>query len=158
MHGLMHHPGASRRVGMSEKIDGLSTEMVSVTEPIQIKGLLEGVEEGVLVSGTVTGTTSCSCARCLTEFSGDIDVEVRELFTTAPAENEDGYPIDDGEIDLEPCVRDAILLSTPFAPLCKEDCLGLCPRCGGDRNLDECSCGPEVDERWAALSSLKLED
>jgi uncharacterized protein len=143
---------------MSEQLEGLSTEMVSVTEPVQIKGLLEGVEEGVLVSGTVAGLMSCSCARCLKEFSRDIDMEVRELFSVASSEEEDGYPITDGEIDLEPCVRDAVLLSIPFAPLCKEDCLGLCSRCGGDRNAGECSCGPEIDERWAALGSLKLED
>ena len=158
VHGLMHHPGASRRVGMSEQLDGVSTEIVSVTDPIQIKGLLEGVEEGVLVSGTVAGRMSCICARCLEEFSAEIDMEVRELFTPVLSEEEDGYPIIDGEVDLEPCIRDAVMLSIPFAPLCKEGCLGLCPRCGGDRNLSECSCGPERDERWAALSTLKLED
>lgn len=158
VHGLMHRPGASRRVGMSEQLEGLSTEMVSVTEPIRIKGLLEGVEEGILVSGTVAGRMSCSCARCLKDFTQDIDMEVRELFSHGSSGEEDGYRIEEGEIDLEPCIRDAVMLSIPFAPLCKEECLGLCPRCGGDRNLAECSCGPEIDERWAVLSSLKLED
>jgi uncharacterized protein len=98
------------------------------------------------------------CARCLKDFSDDFQLGIRELFTHAPLEEEDHYPISDGEIDLEPLARDNVLLSMPFSPLCKPDCLGLCARCGGDRNLGECSCGPEIDERWAALSSLKLED
>jgi uncharacterized protein len=143
---------------MNEKVEGLSTEMVAISDEIRFEGLLQGVEEGLVVSGTVSGRMTCNCARCLKEFSEDFDVEVRELFTPSPSEKDDNYPITDGEIDLEPCARDAVLLSVPFAPLCKEDCLGLCPRCGGDRNVGECACGPEVDERWAALSSLKLED
>lgn len=157
VHDLMHRPGASRRVGMTEKVAGLSTEMVVISEEVRVDGLLQGVEEGIVVSGTVSGRMTCNCARCLKEFSQALDVEVRELFTHTSSE-EDDYPITDGEIDLEPCARDALLLSVPFAPLCKQDCLGLCPRCGGDRNLGECACGPEIDERWAALSSLKVDD
>jgi DUF177 domain-containing protein len=49
-----------------------------------------------------------------------------------------------------------VVLSMPFSPLCRLDCLGLCPRCGGDRNLAECMCGPEVDPRWAPLAGLEL--
>ena len=158
VHDLMHRPGASRRVGMDEKLEDLSTEMVSISDEIRFRGLLEGVEEGILVSGTVSATMTCTCARCLKRFTRVIDVEVRELFTHASTTDDDHYPITDSEIDLEPCARDAVLLSVPFAPLCNEDCQGLCPRCGGDRNLGECACGPEVDERWAALGSLKLED
>jgi uncharacterized protein len=48
-------------------------------------------------------------------------------------------------------VRDAVLLDVPFAPLCRPECLGLCERCGGDRNLGECSCVETVDPRWADL-------
>jgi uncharacterized protein len=158
VHDLMHRPGETRRVAVREKVEDLSTEMVAISEEIRFEGLLQGVEEGIVVSGTVSGRMTCNCARCLKEFTQVIDVEVRELFTHTAKDDEDNYPITDGEIDLEPCARDALLLSVPFAPLCKEDCQGLCPRCGGDRNVGECVCGPEVDERWAALSSLKLED
>lgn len=158
VHEVMHRPGVSRPVRLKEKLDDLSTEMVSVPDQIHFQGLLEGVEEGILFSGTLSCAMACTCARCLKRFTRDIDVEVRELFTHAPATDDDHYPITDGEIDLEPCARDAVLLSVPFAPLCRQDCQGLCPRCGGDRNLNECACGPEIDERWAALSSLKLEE
>src|SRR5439155_14718691 len=71
---------------------------------------------------------------------------------------DDEYPITEGTIDLEPLIRDAVLLMVPFAPLCTPQCLGLCERCGGDRNLGECSCGPEPDARWEALATLRFPD
>ena len=119
---------------------------------------LESVVEGILVSGTLTGAMTFRCARCLEDFSGEFDVRVRELFAHEQPKDGDEYPITEGTIDLEPCVRDALVLSMPFSPLCKDDCLGLCSRCGGNRNQNECSCGPEVDPRWAALGSLNLEN
>jgi DUF177 domain-containing protein len=156
---LLNKPGASRRLEKAAPLEGLATEMISVGDEIKVRCLLESVVEGVLLTGTLSGNMTCKCSRCLKEFSRDFEVRVRELFAHVVTEEDDHYPIsDDGDIDLEPCARDAILLDVPFSPLCKEDCLGLCARCGGDRNLGECSCGPEIDERWAALSTLKLDD
>lgn len=67
----------------------------------------------------------------------------------------DLYSYDNEEIDLTPLFRDQVVLAVPFAPLCKEDCKGLCPQCGADRNLEPCDCKPPVDPRWAALQNLK---
>jgi uncharacterized protein len=157
---LLYRPGESRRVVTSETLDDLSTELAAVPEetPIAFDVLLESVVEGILVSGTLSGSMALRCARCLKDFSGDFAVRVRELYAHQPPDDEDHYPITEGEIDLDPLARDAVLLSMPFSPLCTPGCLGLCPRCGGDRNLNECSCGPEVDARWATLGTLKLED
>lgn len=157
---ILDRPGASRRVASSERFKDVSVEMASVPEgtPVGFDVLLESVVEGILVTGTLSGRMEFRCARCLREFSRDFQADVRELFAHAASEEEDQYPIADGAIDLEPMARDALLLHVPFSPLCRPDCMGLCPRCGGDRNLGECSCGPEVDPRWAALSSLRLED
>lgn len=157
---LIAKPGASRRVERAERLENLSTEMASVPEgsPVEFDLLLESVVEGILASGTLSSEMTFRCARCLKEFTGEVEVRVRELFAHTVLEDEDHYPITDEQIDLEPMARDALLLQVPFSPLCTSDCLGLCSRCGGDRNLDECSCGPEVDERWAALSSMRLED
>lgn len=63
----------------------------------------------------------------------------------------DVYGYDGEEIDLTPLFRDQVVLAVPFAPLCREDCKGLCPQCGADRNLEPCNCKPPVDPRWAAL-------
>ncbi len=160
VHDLLHRPGASRRWQRAAVLDSVATEMAALPDdtPVRIDVLLESVVEGILVSGTLVGEMSFRCARCLEDFSGEFDIRLRELFAHQPQDDGDDYPITEGVIDLEPCVRDALVLSMPFSPLCKEDCLGLCPRCGGNRNLNECSCGPEVDPRWAALGSLNLDN
>ena len=85
------------------------------------------------------------------------DVPVQELFAPgAEPDDEHEYPLVEGHLDLEPMIRDAVVPSLPFAPLCRPDCLGLCERCGGDRNLGECSCPPETDPRWSPLLDLNL--
>jgi uncharacterized protein len=156
---LLGQPGASRRVSIAEPVEGLATELATVPpdDPVRADLLMESVVEGILVSGPVSGRISYRCARCLTAFTRDFAVEVSELFARTTVGEDDAYPLGEGTLDLEPMVRDAVVLSIPFSPLCRDDCLGLCERCGGDRNLGECSCGPDVDPRWAALSQLELE-
>jgi uncharacterized protein len=118
--------------------------------------MLERVPEGIVVRGTITAPWSAACSRCLEPVSGAISVHVDELFETQPLEGET-YQLDDDVIDLEPMVRDALLLELPPAPLCADDCAGLCPSCGVNRNLAHCECVTEViDPRWAALRSLEL--
>ena len=83
-------------------------------------------------------------------------MHVDELFEPHPLEGET-YQLDDDVIDLEPLVRDALLLELPLAPLCAPDCAGLCPTCGVNHNLTRCECvTTEIDPRWAALRSLEL--
>jgi uncharacterized protein len=156
---LLEHPGSSRKVHLTEPFDGLETALAVVPPdaPVQVDVLLESVVEGILVSGPLSGRIDYHCARCLKPFSGGFRVEVTELFALDPAAEEDQYPVREGAIDLEPMVRDAVLLAIPFSPLCRTDCLGLCERCGGDRNLGECSCPPAVDPRWEPLGRLGLD-
>jgi uncharacterized protein len=94
------------------------------------------------------------CARCLREFERDFDVRMDELYAREPGPEDDYTLAEDLMLDPEPMVRDAVVLQMPFAPVCRPDCLGLCERCGGDRNLGECTCAPEVDPRWAGLEVL----
>jgi uncharacterized protein len=156
---LLSQPGASRTVRMSESISGLGTELAAVPQDhqIEVELLLESVVEGVLASGAVSGTMSMSCARCLKSFQGEFRLDVQELFVPGATAGEDQYPVAEGAIDVEPMIRDAVMLSMPFSPLCRPDCLGLCERCGGDRNLGQCVCGPEVDPRWEPLAGIDLE-
>jgi uncharacterized protein len=156
---LLERPGSSREVHVAEPVAGLHTELARVpaTDPVDADLLLEHVVEGILVSGPLSGRMAFRCARCLKEFSREFRVEVHELFVPGAAEEDDQYPVADGAIDLEPMVRDAVMLSMPFSPLCRTECLGLCERCGGDRNLGECSCGPELDPRWSVLDDLKFD-
>ena len=68
----------------------------------------------------------------------------------------DLFPYEDEKIDLAPMVREQYVLAIPYAPLCREDCAGLCPQCGIDRNTGTCKCEKPLDPRFAALASLKL--
>ncbi|MFB3738251.1 MAG: DUF177 domain-containing protein [Candidatus Velamenicoccus archaeovorus] len=150
---LLEHPGATRTVHLDESVEGLHTELADVPADAPLAGdlQLESVVEGIFVTGSVGGRMTMRCARCLKEFERDFDVEMHELFVRE-AGPEDDYAIEpDLTLDPEPMVRDAVVLSMPFAPVCRPDCLGLCERCGGDRNLGECTCPPRVDPRWAGL-------
>jgi uncharacterized protein len=156
---LLDEPGASRRLRREETFEDLATELARVPSeaPVRIDILLESVVEGIMVSGPLSGRIAYRCARCLKDFSTDFEYEVQELFASGATPQDEQYPIAEGHIDLEPMVRDTVLLDVPFSPLCRESCLGLCERCGGDRNLGECSCGPEIDPRWAVLEGLDLD-
>jgi uncharacterized protein len=92
--------------------------------------------------------------------SGELVVDVHERFSDRPPANEppeddDMYPIVDDRVDLGPLVRDAIVLELPMAPLCRDDCAGLCPVCGANRNEGDCGCVAPRDPRWANLDVLR---
>ena len=93
--------------------------------------------------------------RCATPVSGELTIAVNERFGDAPIAEDELYPITDDTIDLGLLVRDAIVLELPMAPLCREDCRGLCPQCGADRNEGDCACVAPKDPRWANLDVLR---
>ena len=129
--------------------------------PVELDLRLESVSEGVLVTGTVSAPTAGECARCLTPITGDVEIDLTELFaypdsaTEATTEDDEiGHVVDD-TIDLEQPVIDAIGLVLPFAPVCEEDCPGLCPECGV--RLADAEPGHQhdlIDPRWAKLAAM----
>ena len=154
---LVGKPGASRELPVTGTLEGLAAELARVPDDAPIRGelLLESVVEGILVSGTLEGTMTLRCARCLTEFEQPFRVEVHELFTERPDDEGDGYPLDpDHGIDPDQMFRDTIGVELPFSPLCRPDCQGLCEICGGNRNLGECPGHEQIDPRFAVLSEL----
>lgn len=139
----------------------LQLEMIGVPQgaPLVLTVRLESVTEGVLATGSVSGELNGECGRCLEDFTEGFDVEFIELFaypnsvTEQTSEFEEVALLNGDRLDLEPVVRDAVVLSLPLTPLCLPDCAGLCVDCGG--RLDDL--GPDhshevVDPRWAALS------
>jgi uncharacterized protein len=129
--------------------------------PIELDVRLEAVMEGVLVTGTARVALEGECSRCLDPVRDELVVDVQELYAY---DDEDDDPAQDDEevsrlegdlLDLEPLVRDAVVLALPFGPLCRDDCPGLCVECGArladDPGHDH---GERVDPRWAALGSL----
>jgi DUF177 domain-containing protein len=116
---------------------------------------LRPFDGGIAVQGTVTAPWEGLCRRCTVPVTGVLRIPVRERFCDGPISEDEMYPITDDTIDLEPLARDAIVLELPMAPLCRDDCRGLCPQCGADRNEGECSCVAPRDPRWANLDVLR---
>jgi uncharacterized protein len=122
---------------------------------------MESVSEGVLVSGTASAPVAGECGRCLRPISDSVVVPLQELYAyehsaTDETTDEDEVGRLQGDlIDLEPVLRDAVVLALPVTPLCRDDCPGLCPECGV--HWDELPAGHshgQVDPRWAALTQL----
>jgi uncharacterized protein len=161
---LPRRPGAMRVVERSVPApDSLGLELIAVPQGAQLDLDLrmESVSEGVLVSGTVTAPVEGECGRCLRTVDDTVAVPIQELYayehsTTDETADEDEVGRLRGDlIDLEPALRDAVVLALPTNPLCREECPGLCPECGVP--LDELPAEHThevLDTRWAALSKL----
>ncbi len=116
---------------------------------------LRPFEGGVEVSGFVRAPWEGMCRRCAAPLRGEVKVRVQERYVDVPGAEDDLYPLEDDTVDLGPMVRDAVVLDLPMAPLCREDCRGLCPSCGTDLNEGECDCVAPRDPRWANLDVLR---
>jgi len=104
---------------------------VPVKAELQLDVRLEDVSDGVLVTATATAPLAGECARCLDEFTSSTQVSFQELYAAEPGgSGDDGYLLDGDLLDLEPALRDALVLELPLSPLCEADCAGLCPVCG----------------------------
>jgi uncharacterized protein len=162
--GLRKSPGARQPEHRRGSIDGLavSSSAVPAGAEVDLDVILESVDGGIVVAGTVATRWLGECRRCLRQVEGDLGVEVRELYEVRgpdwrPSEaDEETYPLTGEQIDLAVLAHDAVLLNLPLAPLCRPDCAGLCPSCGADRNEDACDCTDGiVDARWSGLDVLR---
>lgn len=140
--------------------EGIGIDMIGVppASPIHLELELQAVTEGVLVSGTATVQLVGECARCLDEVRDELTVDVQELYVYPESEatDEEASRIEDDCVDLEPLVRDQVVLELPFTPLCRPDCAGLCVECGANLNEDpDHGHDDGGDARWSALAALK---
>jgi uncharacterized protein len=165
---LPRRPGSMRAVDRTIPAPkDLGLELVGVPEgaPTRLDLRLEWVTEGVLVSGTVSAAIEGECGRCLSPIGETLVVHLQELFayehsTMEETTDEDEVGRMQGDlIDLEPAVRDSVVLALPNHPLCREDCPGLCPECGVRwDDLPEGHTHQQADPRWSALSKLITEE
>lgn len=156
---LHHRPGARRQEVLAAPLLGVALGRMGVEVPsdseVGLDVVLEAVTDGILATGSVWAPFRAECRRCLAAVYETARAEFRELFEPRATEGET-WPLRHEEIDLEPLVREALLLELPLAPLCREDCRGLCPTCGADLNEGACLCAPEDrDPRWAALDAWR---
>jgi uncharacterized protein len=120
---------------------------------------LESYRGGLSARGTVEAPWHGVCRRCSNPVLGVSVVTVNERFVDERGPgDDDAYLVEDDFVDLAPLAHDAIFLDLPLAPLCREDCQGLCPHCGIDRNEESCDCRGAVDLRWATLDQLRFID
>jgi len=181
-HELGRRPGALQR--LTREIDApkdLGIQgVIGVPEgaPVELELRLESVMEGVLVTGTARAQAEGECVRCLEPLELALEADFQEMFSypdaddrgrvkaepaddaEESAENEDRLFIEDGLFDLEPVLRDAVVLALPMQPVCQDDCPGLCSECGARLADDPDHHHDAVDIRWAALQGLagSLED
>lgn len=148
-----------------EAVD-LEIENAKVVGPVQMKGTVVKSAGGIEISGRLTGSVQIECDRCLEPVERPFDIELDLEF--APKQQIEGDAnlelhasdmkldeMDGSEIDLAEIAREQILLDLPQQFFCKDDCKGLCEKCGTNLNLKDCDCeDDEIDPRWAALKDL----
>jgi uncharacterized protein len=138
-------------------LEGLDFTLV---EPVQVSGQLSAAGPGSYYwQGDLRTTLDAACRRCLAPVPVPVTARVEVLFTEdQDADDPSVYviPPRTRTLDLAPAVREELVLAVPEFVLCRDDCRGLCPRCGKDLNQGPCDCAPEKpDPRWAVLSQLK---
>lgn len=110
--------------------------------------------------GRIEGEVALECSRCLTDTAAHVSDEAHIIFAESGSEeidDPDVYQLDpnDDELDLRPALREQWLLSAPAFGVCRDDCKGLCPRCGTNLNTGSCNCeDTSSDPRWDALRKI----
>jgi uncharacterized protein len=165
---LLKEPtGARRDYSVSEEAGALDPEL-SLAGPLTGTVTLMRSSQGILVTGELRTRLHGVCRRCLEPCELDVELSLEEEFHpvvqigTTPIddvpeeERDEALIIGDGHsLDLSEVVRQGLWLTAASEALCRGDCLGLCPQCGGNRNLDECHCDEDpIDPRWAVLKTL----
>ncbi len=159
--------GVERRYDMREEIRDLDPDLEPIT-PLVGSVTLMRTSQGILVTGRMRVTLRLTCHRCLGPMTSEVELELEEEFypqadfaeasldELPEVELDEALLIDEHHVlDLSEVIRQGLWLSAPMEAICRPDCAGLCPRCGGDRNVGECVCkDEEIDPRWAVLQTL----
>ncbi|CDM66079.1 YceD family protein [Pyrinomonas methylaliphatogenes] len=159
--------GTSFRQDYAPEALSFEAERIRLIAPATVHGRIWRKGREVLLQGRLTARVAALCDRCLREFETLVETEIDVSYVP----EEDDATAEDlelsademaqsvfsgGEVDLDELVREQFLLALPMRRLCREECRGLCPRCGADLNLGDCQCeAAEIDPRWAALAAWK---
>ena len=163
---LLSQPGLARAVEVDLVKDDLGVDDERIIGPIAVRLVATSNLDGIVVRGTIEVPWRAACRRCLAELVGSSVVDVDELYQpvassgarqmSGPSIRDDAFPIEGDQVDLQPAVRETVLLEVPDDVLCAEECAGICPRCGADRNTAPCRCEAVLrDDRWAVLDELR---
>ena len=152
-------PGASLPFSTSVDLSDLRYGVsFPVSEPVTAEGTVRNTAGVLVMQGSLHTTIHGICDRCAVEFDRKIEFPIDVVLVTelASEENEDEwvFPLEGDSADLDDIVRTVFVLNLDSKLLCKEDCKGLCPRCGKNLNDGPCNCQKELDPRFAALKQL----
>jgi uncharacterized protein len=163
--------GAHRQYDLGEYVGDLDPDL-EILSPLSGSIKLMRTSQGILVTGKLRTRIRTACRRCLESADIDVELDLEEEFY--PVVRIGDVPMDDvldedydealvidelHTLDLSEVIRQGLWLAAPVEALCRPECAGLCPTCGGNRNLGECSCQEmDIDPRWAALQALLLEE
>ncbi len=157
----------------AEPVEALNATLASANheyefrEPLQVRVRYSRSQMDLFFEGEVRGRGVGICGRCLEEFPLDVGQELSLVLTPAtrlsgeielaPGDLTQSF-YEGTEIDLTPLMYEQIMLALPTRPLCGEECRGLCPQCGSNRNTGQCACVVDAgDPRWSALRNLKID-
>ena len=155
---LLRQPGMERAVDATIPGEPLGVAHERLDGDIVVALFLESMNDGIVVKGAVHAPWSTACRRCLKDLVGVAVVDVDELYQIELTDDE-AYPIEHGQLNLTPMVRELAMIELDAEQVCDVDCAGLCPVCGVDLNTGSCECDTTVtDHRWAALDGLVLDD
>src|SRR4051794_33553165 len=156
---LLRRPGSERDVDLAVQPDELDVDDPRLVPGAPVTGRLhlESLGDGIVLTGAVTAEWAGTCRRCLGAATGTATADVHEIYQSTLTDP-DAFELTGDQLDLRPMVRELVLLELPDAPVCRDDCAGLCPTCGVDRNEATCTCATTAtDPRWDALGALRAE-
>jgi uncharacterized protein len=161
VYDLIRHPGSMREQRVSIPVtEKLGEGLLSVPEgeTIDLDLRLESMHEGILVTADAQTTAVGVCGRCLIDIEEPVQVDFQELFAY-PSDEAFDHEVHDDHVDLEPLIRDTVVLALPFQPVCRPDCPGLDPETG-ERLADvpDRESSQIIDSRWSALAAFQASD
>jgi DUF177 domain-containing protein len=147
-------------------VEQLDREPLLEVSPVLLTGEVERIEKGFSLEARMDYSGKLECSRCLAPYPFRTSEEFSLLLRKRPvpgsgevalrSEDLDEYFYDEPALSVAPIAEERIQMAVPMKPLCREDCQGLCPVCGADRNVTACDCVVEtLDPRWEALRVLK---
>lgn len=130
---------------------------IDFTEPVMVKGLVKNMAGYMCLSASVKAVYQTACARCAEPVRSKLEITFEKDIASGDVsrDNDDYIFIEDEKLDLLSPVEEQMMLEMPSKTLCREDCLGLCPKCGKNLNEGPCGCEKhEPDPRLAVLKTL----
>lgn len=130
-------------------------EDFKISKPLAFNGEVKCSDDIITIVGKIKGSVDMQCSRCLKIFSYNIDLDICEEFTNNSDKEDDSIILFEDDLYLSEVIVNNVISTLPIKKLCKEDCKGLCHKCGVDLNLEACKCNNDnIDIRMAKLMDL----